>query len=144
MQDLEKNPQLAAMALISAAPTDDLIRFVGIAISRYFHRLIKANEKKLVAYGFRPVVSPMAAQTALERVQRIEYSQAWLHALIANDFEAARLALRAVEFYAKRFATAKFEQVLSEVGDAATQIKAAAQIINLTLDITLSCVQKNP
>lgn len=142
--DLDQNPQLAAITLISAAPTDELMQFTCNAVVRYFHRIIKADEKKLVRFGLRPIIAPVAASEALDRIQFVQYSAAWLHALVANDAEVARLALRAVEFYATRFATAHLEQVSNEVGEAAMQVKAAAQIISMTLDITLTCPKKNP
>ena len=146
MHDLEQNPQIAAIALISAAPTDELMQFVGNAIVRYFRRIIRADGKKLAQFGLRPVISPAAADEALRRVEYVEYSSAWLHALVANDPEVARLALRAVGFYAKRFADAHLEQVSAEAGEAAMQVKAAAEILNVTLDLTAFELQemKNP
>lgn len=144
MTELDQNPQIAAIALISAAPTDELMQFTCNAIVRYFRRVIKADGKKLARFGLRPIIAPVAAGEALDRVLYVEYSAAWLHALVANDSEVASLALRAVTFYAKRFATAHLEQVSNEVGESAMQVKAAAEIINLTLDITLPCAKKNP
>lgn len=136
MFDLRQNPQLAAVTLISAAPTEELMQFVGNAITMYFRRIIKADDTKLVKHGLRPIASKLAAADALNRVLYVDYSAAWLHALIANDAEAARLALRAVKFYAARFSAAHLEQVSREVGEMAMQVKDAAQIINVTLDTT--------
>lgn len=136
MQTLDQNPQLAAVALISAAPNDQLMQFVCNAVAAYFQRLIKASPAKLMRHGLRPVVAPAAAEEALGRVQFVDYSDAWIHALIANDAEVARLALRAVRFYAERYATAHLALVSAEVGEAAMQVKEAAEIINVTLDVT--------
>lgn len=136
MQDLDQNPQIAAIALISAAPTDELMTFVGNAIVTYFNRILKADPKKIAQYGLRPIIAPAAASAALARVQYVEYSAAWVHALVANDGEVARLALRAVRFYAQRYAAAHLEQVSNEVGEPAMQVKAAARIVNVTLDVS--------
>lgn len=144
MTEIDLNPQIAAVALIAAAPNEHLMQFTCNAIVRYFHRVINADEKKLAKFGLRPIIAPLVASEALDRVQYVEYSAAWLHALVANDMEVAKLALRAVKFYAERFATAHLEQVSNEVGEPAMQVKAAAKIINWTLNITLSCEKKCP
>lgn len=136
MTALEQNPQLAATALISAAPTDELIQFVGNSIVRYFRRILQANPKTLAQCGLRPIVSPAAAAEALDRIAYVQYSPAWVHALVANDAEVARLALRAVNYYAKRFSAAHLQQVSDEVGENALHIKAVAEIICVTLDTT--------
>ncbi len=134
--DLNQNPQLAATMLINVAPTAELMWFVGHAVRVYFNRLIDWDKpEQLAKFGLRPVVSPLAADEALRRVAYVEFSAAWVHALIANDAEAARLALRAVAYYAKRYSTLHLEQVSAEVGELAMQAVECARLIAMTLDL---------
>lgn len=135
--DLNQNPQLAATLLINVAPTQELMWFIGHAVRVYFTRLIDFDKpERLADYGLRPVVSPLAAEEALRRVAYVEFSSAWVHALIANDAEVARLALRAVDYYAKRYSTKHLEQVSTEVGESAMRAMDCAHLIAMTLDIT--------
>lgn len=136
--DLNLNPQIAAQAIVSVAHTDEIFWFVGNAIERYFTRLVQFTDmNKLVECGLRPVVSPVAAEEALRRGQHAtSYTAAWVHALIANDAEAARLALRAVAYYAKRYAAADLALVSDEVGETAMQMKAAAKFLQVAFDIS--------
>lgn len=87
-----QNPQLTAVALANMAMNDEMTMFIGNAISVYFKRVMHSSPAKLAKYGLRPIISPVAAEAALLRVQHVEYSEAWLHALIANDAEVAALA----------------------------------------------------
>lgn len=144
MTDFDQNPQLAAIALMNAAPTEELMQFTCNAIVHYFRRIIKASEKKLVQHGLRPIIAPAVVDEALGRVEHVAYSSAWIHALIANDAEAARLALRAVDFYSKRYAAAHLLLVSDEVGEMALQVKQAAEIISITLDLTPFTERKCP
>lgn len=135
--DLNQNPQLAATAIICAAPTEQLMWFVGHAVRLYFTRLVEWEKpEELTKFSLRPVMSPVAAEEALKRIEYIEFSTAWVHALIANDPEAARLALRAVEYYAKRYSTLHPESVSDEVGEPTMQAIECARILMLGLDLS--------
>jgi len=127
-------PQLVAQILCDVARTSDLMQFVGNAIHIYFQRVTGATHQKLVRYGLRPVISPMVAEQALDRVAEVQYSEAYIHGLVANDGDVAVLALRAVQFYARRYSSMDLAQLSNEVGESAMQIKAAASILMLSLD----------
>lgn len=135
--DLNQNPQLAATVIVCAAPTEALMWFVGHSVRMYFTRLIEWKKpEQLAKYGLRSVASPIAAEEALKRIEYMEFNHTWVHALIANDPEAARLALRAVEYYAKRYSTMHPENVSNEVGEPTMQAIECAQILMLGLDLS--------
>ncbi|MGG4603712.1 hypothetical protein ACLPHM_02840 [Paenalcaligenes sp. Me131] len=129
-----QNPQLTAVALANMAMNDEMTMFIGNAISVYFKRVMHSSPAKLAKYGLRPIISPVAAEDALRRVQHVEYSEAWLHALIANDAEVAALAWRGVQFYAKRYAEMDLTAMSEEVGEVAMTLKDTARLITLALD----------
>lgn len=122
-------PQGAIEFLLTAAPTPELLRFIGNAINVYLWRVSTASPHKLAQFGLRPVVSGMAAESALDRVANVDFTPAYLYALIAEDEEVAVLALRAVHFYAHRYAAMDVRGVRREVGRLAQQVQAAAQTL---------------
>ena len=63
-----------------------------------------------------------AAETALQRVDGVNYSIGWIHALIADDPEAAKLALRAIATYAHYYSQRPLSRLKNEVGEQAMQI----------------------
>lgn len=106
--------------------------FVCNAISVYFRRLQTASPKKLVAAGLQAVVTPLVAELALQRVERTDYSPAFLVRLIA-DRDVAVLAWRAVRFYAARYASMPLDVLSDEVGEGASDVAAAASTIHFML-----------
>lgn len=126
-------PPAVASLLALAAPTQELHQFVGNAITTYLDRITRATAEKLLAHGLRPVVSLMAAESALARVAGMEFGPGFVHVAVGDDGEAALLVLRAVVFYARRFADMDLDGVSDEVGECALQVKAAAGVLALAL-----------
>ncbi|AZV93648.1 hypothetical protein CBF45_07880 [Bordetella sp. J329] len=108
--------------------------FVCNAISVYFRRLQRASPEKLRRFGFSPVATAVLAELALARVANMDFSPAFLVRLIA-DRDTAALALRAVRFYAARYAELDFEAVSAEVGERASDVMAAAGAIHFMLKV---------
>ena len=129
-------PIAAAELLCTVAPTPELMQFVGNAISVYFRRVLAASSGKLIAFGLRPLVSPLVAEAALARVALVGYSPAYVYGLVAGDAEVAALALRAVRFYVSRYAQMDMETLSDEVGEAALHVKATARLLALLLEPT--------
>lgn len=127
-------PQYVAEYLCSITHTHELTIFACNAIEIYFDRIVRASEDKLIRFGLRPVIAPMAAESALARVECVEFSHAYLHALVAGDPEVAVLAMRAVHFYTQRFSQMTLDEVLAEVGGAAAYVKAAADVLALSIE----------
>lgn len=137
---IQITPQLVTTRLVtigSASPA--IMLFVCRSISLYLSRIIASSDVKLIRYGLRPVLSPMSAKEALERVKKVRYSEAWIYALVANDNEVARLAWRAVCFYAERYSKQSLEEVKKELGAIAEVIKKAAESVNVILQLELEC-----
>ena len=117
-----KNPQSVAHLLTTLATDQKNLEFICFCIESYFERLLSAPMKTLVHYGIRPVVGPMAAQAALERIEGMNYCPGWFHALIADDTEAAKLALRAIKIYSYHYSQMPPKQLKNEVGHHALQV----------------------
>jgi len=64
----------------------------------------------------------MAAQAALERIEGMNYCPGSFHALIADDTETAKLALRAIKTYSYHYSQMPLKQLKNEVGHHALQI----------------------
>lgn len=130
-----QNPQLSAHILASLAINPQSIEFICFCIESYFGRLLSAPMETLISYGIRPVVAPMAAETALQRVDDVNYSIGWIHALIADDPEAAKLALRAIATYAHHYSRKPLNRLKNEVGEQAMQIHTVSkQLTSLLSD----------
>ncbi|WP_420177868.1 hypothetical protein [Kerstersia gyiorum] len=117
--------------------------FVCNAISVYFRRLLRASPDKLCRFGFSPVATAVQAELALARVANMDFSPAFLVRLIA-DSETADLALRAVRFYAARYADLDFDAVTAEVGDGASDVMAAARTIHVMLTVEDELAAEGP
>src|SRR5690625_2099836 len=94
-----QNPQSIAHLLATLAINQKKLKFICFCIDSYLERVVGATMKTLINYGISPVVATMAAQTALERIEGMDYCLGWLHALIADDGEEAKLTLRAITTY---------------------------------------------
>src|SRR5699024_259065 len=132
--DKHQNPQLTARLLISMASTEATMHFVACAIQQYFLRITQASTKKLVRHGLRPIIAPMVAEASLQRVEDVNYSAAWLHALIADDVETAELAWRAVTFYADMYADMELAELQNEIGNGALKIKDTARLLTICVN----------
>ena|SRR5690625_373090 len=132
------NPQTSAHLLTNLASNQKNLEFICFCIESYFERLLCAPMKTLVHYGIRPVVAPMAAQAALERIEGMNYCPGWFHALIADDTEAAKLALREIKTYSYHYSQMSFEQLKNKLGSKAGQIqKLNDKLEPLPISITL-------
>ena len=110
------NPQISAHLLANLASNQKSLEFICFCIESYFERLLSAPMKTLVHYGIRPVIAPMAAQAALERIEGMNYCPGWFHALIADDTEAAKLALRAIKTYSYHYSQMPLDRVNGNFG----------------------------
>jgi|SRR5690625_2247058 len=129
------NPQTSAHLLTNLASNQKNLEFICFCIESYFERLLCAPMKTLVHYGIRPVVAPMAAQAALERIEGMNYCPGWFHALIADDGEAAKLALRAIKTYSMYYSQMPLKKLKNEVGQHALQVhQLSKELAELLID----------
>lgn len=98
-----KQSGTAIRTLIRVASAASEERFVKYALVEYFERIMSASSRKLKAYGLRPVVAPVAAEFALNRVQCARTYPEFIARLIDDDEYVAEIAMRAVKFYAGAF-----------------------------------------
>lgn len=126
-----------------AAPTPQAAQFTEIAIRTYFDRVTTASWSKLIAYGLRPVVAPIAAEFALDRADRANAQtlEQLLTALIAEDEMVADLTVRAVLFYARRFAVMDNLDIESEIG---VPLSFDANTAACRIWINLQCIWPTP
>jgi|SRR5690625_1615036 len=131
-----QNPQSVAHLLTTLATNQKNLEFICFCIESYFERLLSAPMKTLIHYGIRPVVAPMAAQAALERIEGMNYCLGWFHALIADDGEAAKLALRAIKTYSMHYSQMPLKKLKKELGAKACQTqKMSNQLKTLLIGI---------
>lgn len=130
-----QNPQSIAHLLATLAINQKKLKFICFCIESYFERLLGAPMKTLIHYGIRPVVAPMAAQAALERIEGMDYCLGWFHALIADDGEAAKLALRAIKTYSMYYSQMPLKKLKNEVGQHALQVhQLSKELAELLID----------
>lgn len=126
-------PDTAIRVLLRAATARREERFVVLAVSTYFNRIMNASVKKLRAYGLRPVVAPVAAELALMRSMTARSFPEFIARLIGEDADAADLVIRAVRLYAERFASMAAQDVEKELGASDADLCVAAQVIHRNL-----------
>ncbi len=119
--------------LLRAAPARREERFVVVAVRTYFNRVINASMRKLVAHGLRPVVAPIAAELALDRISAARTFPEFLSRLIDDDCEVAELVMRAIQLYSVRFAGMASEAIAQEVGAHNIDFNTAALIVQRNL-----------
>lgn len=104
-----------ARLILRLASTQREVDFVWTAIDAYFARIVAASEQKLVSHGMRPFVTPIAAELALERAVYSTSFPEFIASLIGGDELVADLAIRAVRFYATRFAVMDNTSISAEL-----------------------------
>lgn len=100
MDNTTATPSTVVRTLLRIAIAGCEERFVAEAVVQYFARIMNASGRKLKSYGLRPVVAPVAAELALNRVRSARTYHEFVSRLIDEDEYVAQMALRAVQFYA--------------------------------------------
>jgi|SRR5690625_1772494 len=127
-----QSPQTSAHLLATLAATPQNLEFICFCIENYFERLLSASMRTLARHGIRPIIAPMAAQAALQRVDGMNYCPGWFHALIADDAEAAKLALRAIKTYSHHYEKMPNKHFKNQISQSTKQIqKISKQLTNL-------------
>ena len=129
-------PTQAIELLLRAATAQREKTFVVFAVRTYFRRVMNASMRKLLAYGLRPVVTPIAAELALTRARQAKTFNQFMEQLIDDDAEVANLVLRAINLYCMRLINEPLEVIERELGMQARELCNAAQIVQRNL----SCI----
>lgn len=129
-------PSQAIELLLRAATAQREKTFVVFAVRTYFRRVMYASMRKLLAYGLRPVVTPIAAELALARARQAKTFSQFMEQLIDDDAEVANLVLRAINLYCTRVISEPLEVIEREFGVDGLDLCNAAQIVQRNL----SCI----
>jgi len=126
-------PDIAVRLLLRAATAPREERFVVYAVRTYFTRVMHASMKKLRAYGLRPVVTPVAAELALNRAVCARTFPEFVTQLVSDDHDVADLVLRAIRLYADLFSRLGVQAQKSKSSDIERDMYIAAQVIQRNL-----------
>lgn len=137
-------PSQAIELLLRAATAQREKTFVVFAVRTYFRRVMNASMRKLLAYGLRPVVTPIAAELALTRARQAKTFSQFMEQLIDDDAEVANLVLRAINLYCMRLINEPLEVIEREFGVDGLDLCNAAQIVQRNLSCIYPVAARHP